>query len=365
MITIEGIAKQDGVATAIAAVVNTKNGIDGISTTLLQEGIRAIKTGLVRQDYPEAVLACDDLAIGLGVKIPGINIVAIAAESDADISNSQIYVPCVIGLTNLLESISEGNIVIVDGNKGVVHIDPDPQTLVHYQELEERKVSGQRIFVSSEHIPARTQTGHIISVYAYISDESEVDRAMEAGADGLIVDLRDYIGDPTQYCETILRTAAGKPVFFVMDIYAEEALRIAMWLAISGQVTIAFSASSFDTRVGEIEPMLLAMDNDPEATSVNVGTIIDGEVEDIKSYPLLIDLRESYILSEMDNKVLEQQVKLWGGDLDDELLVLMLGSRIDALERLVNAGARCVAVSPDLIGEAKYAIRSIGLEDVD
>ena len=364
MITIEGNARQDGVATAVCAVVDTQNGINGISPTLLQEGIRSIKMGLLRQDYPEAVIVSDNLEMGLSARIPGINIIGVASESYEDMLDQQIAIPCVIGLPGLLESVNEGNIIIVDGNKGVVHIDPDPQTLIHYQELEERKISSHRIFVSSEHIPARTQTGHTVNVYAYITDESEVDGAMETGADGLIVDLRDFLGDPTQYCESILRTAAGLPIFFIMDLYVEEALRTAMWLGVSGQITLALSPVSFDIRVNEIEPMLIAMDNDPEATSINIGTILEGDFqsEDIKAYPLLIDLRDSPLLSEPD---LEQQVNLWSGDMDDVLLVLILGDQISALEPLVNAGARCVAVAPNLISEAKYAIRSVGLEDVD
>lgn len=367
MFTIEGVTKQKGVATAIAAVVNVNRGLDGVSPALLQEGIRAIKMGLTRKDYPEAVIACDNLETGLGVRIPGVNIIAIASESYEDNVNQQIDIPCVIGLPNLLESIYEDNIIIVDGDRGVVHIDPDPETIVYYQQMEEQKVSAQRIFISSEHISAKTQAGDIVYAYAYISDESEISRAIENGADGLIADLRDFMGDPTQYCESILRIAAGMPVFFIVDLYAEEVLRTAMWLAISGQVTLAFSTPSFDDHVNELQPMLMAMDNDPNSTSVNVGTLLDSEaqVEDIKAYPLLIDLRESSIHSEQDANALQQQVKHWAGDMHDELLVLILGKKIDAIEHFVNAGARCVGVSPNLIGEAKYAIRSIGLEDVD
>ena len=363
MITIEGNARQDGVATAVCAVVNTQNGINGISPTLLQEGIRSIKMGLLRQDYPEAVIVSDNLAMGLSARIPGINIIGVASESFEDMPDQQIGIPCVTGLPGLLDSVNEGNIIIVDGNKGIVHIDPDPQTLIHYQELEERKLSSHRIFVSSEHIPAKTQTGHTINVYAYIADEPEVNNAMESGADGLIIDLREHLGDPTQYCESILRTAAGIPVFFIIDLYAEEALRTSMWLGVSGQVTLAFSPTSFDIRVNEIETMLIAMDNNPEATSVNIGTILEGDFssEDIGAYPLLIDLRNSPLLMEQE---LDQQVKLWSGDMDEELLVLILDD-LTKLEPLVNAGARCVAVAPNLISEAKYAIRSIGLEEVD
>ena len=57
----------------------------------------------------------------------------IAAQADVDIPGLPVEVPCVIGLPNLLRSISDGDILIVDGNRGVVFVNPDPETLIDYQ----------------------------------------------------------------------------------------------------------------------------------------------------------------------------------------------------------------------------------------
>ena len=354
MTTLEGTVRTPGIAIAVAAVVDATNGINGVSPTLLLNGISALRGGLRPSDYPEAILACDNLALGAVMRIPGINTIGIAAESDTDVGDLPVEVPCVIGVTGLLSSINEGDILIVDGYKGVVHIDPDPQMLVHYQQAQEHRHLRQKVFISSEHIPARTQTGETVYVYARMSDESQLAKALDAGADGLMLDLRGNTDDLSALSGRVLSEAAGKPVVFVLDFGCEEILRAVMAYCTPGQVTlVSENADLLASQVNAALDLIVleALQLDVEAPQVNVGWIAHADVcNTADCSPLVIDATrgqpESFTLPETGAEP-----------------VAIIGKNIGAVEPLVRMGVRRVALEPDVISEAKYTILLIGAED--
>lgn len=322
MTTLEGIARQPGIAIAVAAVVDAKNGLNGVSYALLRSGISALMQGLPARDYPEAAIACDSLAVGSAMRIPGINAVAIAAEAPTDVPGLPSDVPCVIGVADLLQSIKEGDILIVDGYKGVVHIDPDPQTLIHYQQTEEQQHTRGKVFITSEHIPAQTQTGETVLVYARMTDDSSLETALDRGADGLLVDMRGRDDDLSSLSSRVLREVAGKPVTFVVDFHIEEILRAAMLYCTPLQVTL----------VSENPEMLIAQ--------------VDSALDKITLEALQMDLEAPQV------NVAPEQTPV-GVD------------AVEEIENVVRSGARMIAVEPGSVPDAKFAIRSVNLEDAD
>lgn len=209
MVTIEGNAKKPGIAIAVAAIFDTLKGIGGVSPALLQEGVNALKRGAALDDFPEAIVITDNLALGIALKIPGIQIIGLAAQAGDEIPTIELDVPCVTGLPDLLRSVSEGDLVIVDGNNGIVHIDPDPQTISRYQQIDESTEARITVFISSEHIPARTQAGEIVYVYAIVTSKTDLARALDEGADGLLVNAT---GAPEEFTNRVAAAAGGKPV---------------------------------------------------------------------------------------------------------------------------------------------------------
>ncbi len=365
MNTIEGTAKQPGIAIAVAAVVDARRGINAVSPALLQEGISALMRAAKPADYPEAIIACDSLAVGTITRIPGISTAGIAAESDTDVPGIDIETPCVIGLTDLLRSISEGDILIVDGYRGEVHIDPDPQTVMHYQQAQERRNMREKVFITSEHIPARTQSGETVLVYAQLSKKGDrhlldscsekvsvtfLETALEAGADGLLVDARG-MADVGGVSGEILREAAGKPVVLVVDMHVMDVLRAAMAYCAPGQVTLVGDdsehlASQVESAMDII--VLEALQLDIEAPDVKVGGIAHAGMCDPND-PSLIAIDAADCGIEDLPQMREERI-------------VIIGGRLKAIEPLVKAGVRRIAVEPELVGDAKYAIRSIAPE---
>lgn len=334
----------------MAAVVDAKSGINAVSPALLQEGISALRRAANPSDYPEAIVACDSLAVGAITRIPGINTIGIAAESDTDVPGLEIEPPCVIGLPDLLKSISEGDILIVDGFRGEVHIDPDPHTIMHYQQAQERRNLREKVFITSEHIPASTQSGETVLVFARLLGAARLEEALDSGADGLLVDARG-IGDPGDVSGDILREAAGKPVVFVVDAHVAEVLRAAMAYCTPGQVALvsedpALLASQVESAMDTIA--LEALKLDIEAPEVKIGGIARAGACDPGELSLTVIDASGCVIDNL------AQIR--------KDTIVVIGDRLDRIEPLVKRGVRRVAVEPDFVQEAKYAIRSITSE---
>ena len=373
MVTIEGRSLKAGVAVAVAAVVDARHGMGGVSAALLVEGAKALKAMLPSQDYPEAVVVCDTLVMGLWVRIPGINTIGIAAESDADAPGIEPDVPCVVGLPNLLRSVSDGDIVIVDANKGVVYVDPDLETIVRYQEMEERASSGNAVYIAAEHLPARTPDGETVIVYAYVAGETDLITALDQGADGVIVDLAGWESGSCEDLGAILRAAAGKPIAFAVEAAVEGLLRAAMLFAAPHQVTLLFPLASFDAAAAKTSSALElviaeALFEDLNPPRVGLGARAQ-DVElphaELTGEPVmtLIDVRKPPTLS-LGEAGLEQRLAEWIAGRPAEQVVILVGRRVEAVARIVRAGARAVAVDPDMVSAAKMVIREMGAEPV-
>ncbi len=320
---------------------------------MLEAGLAALKNMAPSSDFPEAIIACDSIVLGSAIRIPGVNAVGFAAESDADVPGLAIDVPCVIGVRELLSSVSEGDILIVDGYRGLVHIDPDPATLIHYQQAEEHHRLREKVFIASEHIPARTASGDVVYVYATLTTEAELDVALDAGADGLVFDLRTRYDDTSAVCGDILREAAGKPVVLIVDMHCEDILRAAMVYCMPGQLTLVSEHADFlemqvEKALDHVVLEALQLDIDPPQVALGGFAHVSERPTD-GEFSLLVDAR--------DQAVTDLLPVLDGSP------IVMLGEPGHISAAVASAGAKRIAIAPDKVAEAKLIVRSIGLEE--
>lgn len=94
-------------------------------------------------------------------------------------------IPAVVGVPGLMDALSDGRTVIVDGSRGRVILDPDEETL---QTCEARRTAylkeqeDLRAFRDKESI---TRDGVRIEVCANIGCVADADSALAQGADGV------------------------------------------------------------------------------------------------------------------------------------------------------------------------------------
>lgn len=371
MAAIQGRSIGPGVAIATGAIVQSAIGISGISPDILQQGINALRRQLTPVDFPEVVVVCDMAAAGLAAVIPGIKVIGVAAESDTASEDPPPNIPCVVGLKGLLESMSSGDLVIVDGDKGVVQLDPDPKVLIAYQHRDDARVRSRTLFIESRHLPAKTQAGETVHVYARASDEAGLMTAVAEGADALVVEPFEPYG--RECYERTLKIALGKPTMVLASSADKDLLRAAARLASAEQVSVLFPASHFAAlshrlteAIEHVAGEMRAEDLDPP--SVTTGVIAVPDLETVAEgpglVPHLVDLR-GLGKSKRGNSWVEKLVIRWVSHAPAAEVLFDVGDRVRLVDALVSKGARNLVTTPNRVSEVKNAVRVIGLEEVD
>ena len=100
-------------------------------------------TGMSGQPYnipDDAVLVAEDLSPAdlsmlEGDKFKGIALATGGVTSHASILAKSFEIPSVVGIEELMESIHHGDMLIVDGNAGSVHVNPNTEVIREYDRL--------------------------------------------------------------------------------------------------------------------------------------------------------------------------------------------------------------------------------------
>ncbi len=96
-----------------------------------------------------------------------------------------LEIPAVVGIGKFLADVSAGDVVIIDGNRGEVIIDPDEATVARYQDsLKQRETESERLAALNT-IEARTNDNVRIQVLGNIEFPQEVAQCAKRGADGI------------------------------------------------------------------------------------------------------------------------------------------------------------------------------------
>ena len=142
-------------------------------------------------------------------------------------------IPAVVGLGNITSEVTGGDLVIIDGTRGVVIINPDVEQLDDYRETGRKYKEGERERQSLSNQPARTLDGHEVSLMANIEFADDIEVADERGAQGVGLYRTEFMylskdREPSEqehydaYAEA-LRRLKGKPlVIRTLDLGADK-----------------------------------------------------------------------------------------------------------------------------------------------
>ncbi|CDE83073.1 phosphoenolpyruvate-protein phosphotransferase [Coraliomargarita sp. CAG:312] len=117
-------------------------------------------------------------------------ILAIISEKGSQTSHTAILarslgVPCIVGISNIVEQISSGEMLLVDGYKGKVIVNPSESTLGRYTEVESVHRQNQKMFDTALPYPSETQDGKQFSVEINISSPSDIPEPTMKYIDGI------------------------------------------------------------------------------------------------------------------------------------------------------------------------------------
>lgn len=96
-----------------------------------------------------------------------------------------LEIPAIVGTGPFLADVSGGEMVIIDGDKGLVILQPDEETLAHYrQEVEQNRSAAVRLEALRD-LPATTADGVQVNLYGNIEFPFEVPHCIDRGAEGI------------------------------------------------------------------------------------------------------------------------------------------------------------------------------------
>lgn len=96
-----------------------------------------------------------------------------------------LEVPAVVGLGRISEIVKTGDTIIIDGNHGIVKINPDAEELGRYEKAKSEFESFILDLLEAKDLPAETLDGHRIALAANIELPDELIHAIENGAEGV------------------------------------------------------------------------------------------------------------------------------------------------------------------------------------
>jgi len=104
-----------------------------------------------------------------------------------------LKIPAVVGLESVTNHVQDGALLVVDGYRGEVIINPDENIIASYQEKQIYYDRYASSILRLSHLPAETVDGHRISVKANIEFLEEVAAAKDYGAEGIGLYRTEYL----------------------------------------------------------------------------------------------------------------------------------------------------------------------------
>ena len=192
----------------------------------------------LQQAAGAAIVISHELTPSLTLSLDRHNIKAFATDLGGKTSHAALLlrafgIPAVVGLHDVTGAIKNGDRVIVDGDKGVVVVNPDQATLTHYQaEKNKRETKIKRLELLRD-LPARTADGRDLELAANVEIADEVESVMQHGAVGIGLLRTEYMylgradlpTEEEQYREYSRIANAVKPhpvIIRTMDLGADK-----------------------------------------------------------------------------------------------------------------------------------------------
>ena len=160
-----------------------------VEKRLLRNLIGAKRESLHQLTEPVVVIA-HDLTPSQTAGLDPSTVLAFATDIGGRTSHTTIVaramgIPAVVGLQNVTADVSGGDTVIVDGNRGLVVIDPDKPTISRFREAEQRFRRMEEELGHLRDLPATTLDGHEVFLWGNIEFPYEVQTCMDRGASGI------------------------------------------------------------------------------------------------------------------------------------------------------------------------------------
>lgn len=174
-----------------------------------------------------AILVAHDLPATLTAELDRDRILGFATELGSGNSHTAILaraleIPAVVDLGPILQRLTHGESVVLDGREGLLIQNPSPDTLAEYERIRAKIERKRAEWVSLAGVPGRTADGEPLTMLANIEFNREVGTALTFGCDGIGLYRTEYLflqgggemseDDQHEVYGGIVRRMEGRPV---------------------------------------------------------------------------------------------------------------------------------------------------------
>ncbi|MBV9123051.1 MAG: phosphoenolpyruvate--protein phosphotransferase, partial [Planctomycetes bacterium] len=168
---------------------------------------------------------------------PG-KVYAFATEAGGRASHTAIMagaleIPAVVGLGKFVIDVSGGDEVIVDGNRGILILNPDEETLERYEHARNNFRTFESGLLGLRDLPAETRDGVRLQLMGNIEFPQEAVHCVDRGADGVGLYRTEFLylgkkGDPTEsdhldaYMQVVSAMGPRPVVIRTLDLGADK-----------------------------------------------------------------------------------------------------------------------------------------------
>ena len=165
--------------------------------------------------------------------VKGIASDAGGRTSHAAIVARSLGIPAVVALEDLTETVSGGDTVIIDGNRGIVIINPDSETIRQYEQYSEEFTELEHRLDKIKQKPAITRDGVKITLLGNIEFPGEAEMVLQKGGEGIGLYRTEFLylnrpSEPTEedhyqaYAETVSVFKHRPVIIRTVDLGADK-----------------------------------------------------------------------------------------------------------------------------------------------
>jgi phosphoenolpyruvate-protein phosphotransferase len=178
-------------------------------------------------------LTLSDLSMIDHDHLQGILLATGGVTSHASILARSFEIPTIVGVEHLTDAVHEGDELIVDGNSGVLYVNPGGDVAREYERLDREYRAFNRGLEGLKHLPAETPDGRRVSLYANIGLIADLMMAHRHGAEGIglyrtefpFLTYREFPDEEEQYqlYARVVRGMEGRPITIrTLDVGADK-----------------------------------------------------------------------------------------------------------------------------------------------
>jgi phosphoenolpyruvate-protein phosphotransferase (PTS system enzyme I) len=187
---------------------------------------------------PDAIVVAHDLSPADSVQLFRAVVAGLATDAGGKTAHTAIIarsneVPAVVGLEDVTEVTENGDLLIVDGTRGVVILHPEPETVASYRDRARKEAARGAALLENRDLPAQSVDDVEVTLFANVDHVREVQGALAHGAVGVGLYRTEYLfmmsdrfpgeEDHYEHAKAVLEELGDRPATFrTFDLGADK-----------------------------------------------------------------------------------------------------------------------------------------------